>query len=361
MERARLCRRLGQIERAEGAYARAFDLQPSNLVLLQEYKGLLVDQRKWSEAISLFDKALALQPKNDSFLTERARLYAKLGQWEHVAKDFIAILHEDRFDTAPFERRAVFVQELLAWPKAFDKALLLRPDEASLWIGRARYHVARSDWSHALADYAHAIPSLVPDPNDNCWLEYGALLLLTDDQPGYDRLCAAGVGHRQKGTKNPYLDHVLARLCSCSAQKVSEPSLLVQWAAAAAKARNPAPWDLHALGAAHLRAGYPKEAMEWFELSRKSLPSWPGQPMNGIFLALADQRLGHADETRRWLEETDAWLAVARRRIKENNRNPAGWMGVFPAEIYPADWLIVLVLRREAEQLQFGKLKDAGM
>jgi hypothetical protein len=89
-------------------------------------------------------------------------------------------------------------------------------------------------------------------------------------------------------------------------------------------------------------------AVRWLEASRKKDPDWAGQVMNGIFLALAHQRLGHAAEARHWVEQTDAWLAVARRRLDEARRGPAAEPFAFPRGLYPAAWLIVQVLRLEA-------------
>ena len=42
-------------------------------------------------------------------------------------------------------------------PQVFDRAIKLRPKDASLLTGRARYHVERGEWKEAAADFARAI------------------------------------------------------------------------------------------------------------------------------------------------------------------------------------------------------------
>jgi tetratricopeptide (TPR) repeat protein len=356
LERARLCHRLESPDRAAAAYARAGALAEansprdlSNADLWQEYARLEVGRDRLAEAADLFGKALALRPLDHRLRRERGRLYAKLGRWDRVAADFTKALEPLGESRGPHDEKSRVASELVGWPEAFARAVALRPDDADLWLARARCFAARSKWDNARADYARAIPSLQPEPNDASWLEYAALLLLMEDAAGYDRLCAAAVARADK-EPGLYSRHVLARLCSLGRQTAAEPAQLVRWADPAAKIQTPPPWYLHGLGASYLRAGQPEEAIRWLEASRKKEPDWPGQAMNGIFLALAHQRLGHAAEARHWLEQTDTWLEGARRRLEGGRRDPGASSAPFPEGLYPADWLIVQVLYREAEK-----------
>jgi hypothetical protein len=74
--------------------------------------------------------------------------------------------------------------------------------------------------------------------------------------------------------------------------------------------------------------------------------------MNRTFLALTNLKLGKTENARKWLDETDQWLADARQKL---DNTPYG----FPARPYPADWLIVQVLRHEAEALMKEDPKKA--
>jgi tetratricopeptide (TPR) repeat protein/tRNA A-37 threonylcarbamoyl transferase component Bud32 len=345
-EQARLCRRLGKPELAEAAFSRACELDPGNVDLWLEFARMQVERRRWADAADLFGKALRLRPRDASLWAERGRVYVQLGQWDRVGDDFAKALAHLPLGTSPFGNR--LAHELLRWPEAFAHALARRPDDLGLWVARARLFVARGEWDKALADYAKAAPSLAH--NDDAWLEYAALLLLQGDAAGYDRFCAQVVKRYGDGDPIPTVAHELARVCALGPQTAADAARLVRWAEPAAKQAHHTAWHLHALGAAQLRAGRPDEAVRWLEASRKHSADWPGQPMNGIFLALAHQRLGHAGEARRWLEGTDAWLDVARRRLDDHNRQPPPGSAAFPEGLYPADWLIVQVLRREADK-----------
>jgi tetratricopeptide (TPR) repeat protein/tRNA A-37 threonylcarbamoyl transferase component Bud32 len=360
LERARLCSKLQSLDRAAAAYERAGALAEGNhpndldkasvweeLAGVQEKRGRLV------EAADLLGKLLVQSPGNSYPLLKRGRMYARLRQWDRVAADFTKALAQMGGNPGPFDPQSRVASELVGWPEAFDRAVALRPDSIELWLARARSFAAGSEWVRARADYARIMPRLQVEPNDTCWLEYAAVLLLMKDDDAYNRLCAAGVARLSSKDHGPYPEyvrHVLARLCSLGRQTVAEPAQLVRWAEPAAKARVPSAWALHALGAAYLRAGQPEEAIRWFEASRKREPGWPGQCMNGIYLALAHQRLGHAAEARHWLDQTDAWLTMARRRLEEARGKDAPRPLAFPPGLYPADWLIVQVLRREADK-----------
>jgi hypothetical protein len=74
---------------------------------------------------------------------------------------------------------------------------------------------------------------------------------------------------------------------------------------------------------------------------------WFGQSINDGFMALADARLGRPDEARRRLEKVDRWLADVDDRL---TRETFG----FPPGVFPSDWLIVLVIRREADRTLAG-------
>ena len=103
-------------------------------------------------------------------------------------------------------------------------------------------------------------------------------------------------------------------------------------------------WTLHSLGAAYYRAGRFDEAIRRFQESQRLDPTWPGQCMNDVFLALAHARLGQLEEARCSLEKANQWLADANRQLAEKTIG-------FPPMVFPADWLIVQVLRREADRV----------
>ena len=65
--------------------------------------------------------------------------------------------------------------------------------------------------------------------------------------------------------------------------------------------------------------------------------------LNWLWLALAEQRLGKAEEARRWLNKAQSWLDQYRDGM------PARAEGEFGLDLH--NWLETHVLRREAEAL----------
>ena len=65
--------------------------------------------------------------------------------------------------------------------------------------------------------------------------------------------------------------------------------------------------------------------------------------LNWLWLALAQQRLGRADEARRWLGKAQAWLDRYRAGMPANAEAKLG--------LHLHNWLEAHVLRREAEAL----------
>ncbi len=67
-------------------------------------------------------------------------------------------------------------------------------------------------------------------------------------------------------------------------------------------------WSLTEQGALAFRAGRFQQAVPFFEQSLQADPK-PGRAvLNWLWLALANQRLGKADEARRWLNKAQTWL-----------------------------------------------------
>jgi tetratricopeptide (TPR) repeat protein len=113
-------------------------------------------------------------------------------------------------------------------------------------------------------------------------------------------------------------------------------------------------WHVNQLGAALYRTGRFEEAVKRLTEATKlnphpyrsnMLPTW-------FFLAMANHRLGHAEEARRWLDKavqgTDEALKPPA-ELPGNSRNPDG--------VIAPNWsrkLTLLLLRREAEELIQG-------
>ena len=86
-----------------------------------------------------------------------------------------------------------------------------------------------------------------------------------------------------------------------------------------------------------------KMAVGLFEQSLKVDPM-PGRAvLNWLWLALANQRLGKAEEARRWLDKATAWLDQYRDHMPASAEAEVG--------LHLHNWLEAHVLRREAEMM----------
>jgi tetratricopeptide (TPR) repeat protein/tRNA A-37 threonylcarbamoyl transferase component Bud32 len=294
-----------------------------------------------AEAIRLLDPVIAADPEHWPDRAARGRAHAALGHWDEAAADFAEALAQlpddpnEGFHLSPSSRLCT---DLARWDEAFARVLERRPEDGRLWLARGRRHSARRQFDQAVADYARAVDSRGLD--DHVWLEYAAVRLLTGDEEGYRGMCAQLI-ERYGRTKEPSTAHKLARVCVLSREPVATPGQLVQWAKPLAASQPAVAWPRHALGAAYYRAGQPERAAQFLGESLEAQRDWPGHVMTWAFLALADSRLGRAEKARQWLARTDQWLEKAGREI---GIDPVS----FPDEVYPADWLIAQVLRREA-------------
>jgi serine/threonine protein kinase/Flp pilus assembly protein TadD len=270
-----------------------------------------------------------------------ARAHERRGDWVAAATDYGRLLDLMPRKLGPYSDLARVIDVAAARPEIFDVLAAHRPDDAQLWVARGRALARQKQWSTALAAYDRVMASRPPDRA--AMLEYASLYLLAGDTPGYRRLCARLV---EKYGKDSDVDIAqnLSRVCTLAEGAVAESELPLAWAELWTTRRPPLPWTVHAVGAAYYRAGKFDEAVRHFRESQAGAPTWPGQCMNDAFLALAHARLGQADEARRSLAKTDRWLADADRDLAAENVG-------FPPKIFPADWLIVQVLRREAARV----------
>ena len=173
-------------------------------------------------------------------------------------------------------------------------------------LEQGRALAARRDWARAADSYARAL-TRGPTDDGHFWFEYAALLLLSGDRPGYARACARMIEASRQGggpaglPRGPRLHAgprrrrrgVAARPPGREGTQGLRPRILV-----ADRARGPGV------------PGRPVPAGRCPSSSRACGPT-PGRAravLNWLWLALANQRLGKAEEARRWLGKAQAWL-----------------------------------------------------
>jgi tetratricopeptide (TPR) repeat protein len=102
-------------------------------------------------------------------------------------------------------------------------------------------------------------------------------------------------------------------------------------------------WSLTEQGALAYRAGRFQQAVPLFEQSLRADPMSGRAVLNWLWLALANQRLGKAEEARRWLDKAQVWLDQYGDGMPARTEEELG--------LHLHNWLEAHVLRREAEAL----------
>jgi WD40 repeat protein/serine/threonine protein kinase len=214
------------------------------------------------------------------------------------------------------------------------------PPDRDCRLRRGRLFVRAGDWERAAADLSVVFADHLPD-DVNAWIYHARALLLRGDAEGYRRLCARLAAPGGEPALPEALPHILWA-CVLGPEAVADPAPLV---CLAAISRNQEPQEagrLFVLGLAHYRAGEWEPARQRLQEAadadpRRAWLCWPA-------LALAEHRLGHTAEARRWLDRAAAWRGEESRRIEAS----AG----FAPE---ASWPDFLILYAEADALLNGR------
>jgi serine/threonine-protein kinase len=354
-----------------------FAVAHNNLGMALRHKGRL------EEAIDHFEQALCIDPKHaDARINLDSALYAAARAAVRAAASQVP--EEERFgEPERAERR----RQALAWLRAdlelttkligdgklpahslvtwqTDPALasvrnpaalaMLSEAERESWqrfwtdvaevvagdpVDQGRAHATRREWAQADDCYARGL-TRGPAEDGHFWFEYAALLLLSGDRPGYVKACAHLVDRCGK-SKGPRPYHV-ARARTLAPYAVAEGSLPGRLAEKELQGSREF-WSLTGQGALAYRAGWFNDAVVLFEESLQA-ESKPGRAvLNWLWLALANQRLGNAEEARRWLGKAQTWLD------QFNDGTPAHAEAELGLHFH--NWLEANVLRREAEAL----------
>ena len=348
LELARLCLDYGRPHAAASLYAAAFAARPAladDLGSGHRYDAACAAVRAAADLGS--DEARLGEP-------ERAGLRRQALDWLRADLDLGAKLLRDgksagsalttwRTDTDLAGVRDPAALAKLPDAEREEWRRLWADVEASLAadpLEQGRASAARRDWARAADCYARAIKR-GPTDDGHFWFEYAALLLLSGDRPGYVRACAHMIERCGKDG-GPRAYHV-ARACTLAPDAVADASLPGRLAEKELQDSAREFWSLTEQGALAYRAGRFQQAVPFFEQSLQADPKSGRAVLNWLWLALANQRLGKAEEARRWLEKAQAWLDQYRDGMPARAEEEFG--------LHLHNWLEAHVLRREAEAL----------
>jgi WD40 repeat protein len=199
-------------------------------------------------------------------------------------------------------------------------------------------------WDRAAALYEQdAWPEPPLDPErSHVMLQRAYLRLHTGDREGYRRTCAQLL-EQPVAWAPEWLAQEAALASAQVPLEAGDARRVVSLSQQAVRDQPRNARALHTLGLAHYRAGQYGEAVQRFQEALALTPAGPFRALSGLGLALSEQRLGHASEARRWLEQATRWRAEG--LPKESPESGSAW----PTP-YWCDGISYEVLRHEAEE-----------
>jgi WD40 repeat protein/Tfp pilus assembly protein PilF len=299
--------------------------------------------RQWQNVVADCTNAIELNPEYSDAYHQRAHAYENLDEWQKALDDFgMAIKRQPQLAKLYIDRGRVH-QRLKLDDRAeadFLRATELNPTDASVWAARGDASAELAQWDRAAGALAKA-SELKPD---DVVVRYKQALvcLARNDRDGYRQACA-GLHERLDPAANPQLTYWVAWTCVLAPDAVGDLARIVETAEKIVVS-DPTKSDyLSTFGATLYRAGRLDEAVERLteaDAAFNKAPA-PGQTVvySWLFLAMAHQRLGHAEESRQW-------MAKAEQEID------------FPKETGVVSWnrrLTLQLLRGEAEAVLDGK------
>jgi len=120
----------------------------------------LMEAKRWTEALTLFDEVLRSDPNNTSALYNRAVCLQNLSRWTEAVADFTEVLRRDPKNTDAFYNRGTCLQNLSRSREALaDFSEVLKRDPANT---RALYNrgICLQDvkrWTEAVADFTEVL------------------------------------------------------------------------------------------------------------------------------------------------------------------------------------------------------------
>jgi len=277
---------------------------------------------------------------------EDARWHRQEATASEIAQDwYAAAWHLSRLlegsardDPELLARRAWAYGAQARWQLAaqdWAQVTALRPTDGTAYRERGSARAELGQWHKAVVDYAKVVELQPDDPVD--WERYALLLVQVGDTAGYRRACA-GILERFGRTKDPNTANGAAWPCALAPGAVADHARPLALAEQAVRS-SPSYLSLNTLGATLYRAGRFEVSAKRFNEAIKA-HGHEGTPVDWLFLAMAHQRLGHAEEARKWLDRAGRWIDQADKdRPREAAVVPHGWQGR----------LEIRLLRKEAE------------
>jgi WD40 repeat protein/tetratricopeptide (TPR) repeat protein len=255
------------------------------------------------------------EPDSAKAWIDRAGAYLELAQREKALADLArAIELQPKYLPARRARMDICLR-LKKWDKALAdciKAVELKPDDPALLKLRADLHARCGKWPEAADNFAklkETDPSLYPQPWLP-WYRHALTLLAAGKKEEYRKACARML-ERFKDTEDAETAFFTAWTCALGPDALADFTAALRLAEKALAQGGQDARSHQAVGAILYRAGRLEECLKHFHAAQAAANprELTASAYWYYFLAMADHRLGHKEEARRWFEnaatETD--------------------------------------------------------
>ncbi len=168
---------LGRPDEALSTYDRALAINPNDQTVLFNRGYALLQLGRFAEALSSYDRHLSIHPSDAEALNNRGNVLRGLNRHEDAIKDYDRSLTLRPHYAEAFNNRGLALYELRrtsAAIESFGRALTLHPDYATALNNRGNALSSLMRYAEAVVDYERAI-ALNPDYADAHFNRAGAL------------------------------------------------------------------------------------------------------------------------------------------------------------------------------------------
>jgi WD40 repeat protein/tetratricopeptide (TPR) repeat protein/tRNA A-37 threonylcarbamoyl transferase component Bud32 len=322
---------LGEWVKAAAAFTRVIERAPDDWEAWRSRGRAYLELRVWVRASQDLSKAIALKPADWVLWYFRGIAHAMQRKRDQAIDNYSQAIQRGADGWGVWAERGYQYLLLEKWKEAvadYSTALRKMRGNFFLWRDRGLAHANLGQLDKASADFAKAIQ--IVNADRAAWYYHALLRLHLAGTEDYRRVCASLV-NRWGQTQDPAMAADVAHTLTLAPGAVADPQLPLRFAEIAFRRQPGSVYYLQTLGAALYRAGQWQAAVE--RLNEAVIRSERGQTVESLlFLAMAQHRLGRAQEARKCLDRAITWIALT---------GKASW----------SDKLAAQRLQKEAEEL----------
>lgn len=151
---------LGDLDKAEKSLKNLIRKNPENPLYLEIWGDIHLQRGEYSQAIAIWEKAIAGAPDHYSTRYKLIALYELQGRWKDMARHYEAILQQFQDQTAVSAKLGAVYMKMKAFDRAtevYAKALLFDPNNAYIMESLALAQMLNKDYRGAIQTYENLL------------------------------------------------------------------------------------------------------------------------------------------------------------------------------------------------------------